>query len=225
MKKVLTYIISICFVCIALISIVDFCCFERNFYSKEYEKSSTAEAIGVSDADLNTLTDIVLGYLKGNVETMDIELPVNGEVKEVFSERAKLHMVDVKQLYDNALLFGSITFVLLIVSIVILIVRKEFVLSDIYLPYKRTLICFGIVFGCILFYALIDFNSFWTNFHHMFFNNDLWLLSYNDVLVNMVNETFFFDLVKKIVLIFLGIIFGVFFILRISSNENKRSSI
>ena len=31
----------------------------------------------------------------------------------------------------------------------------------------------------------------------MFFDNDLWLLSYSDVLVNMVNETFFFDLVKN----------------------------
>ena len=61
-------------------------------------------------------------------------------------------------------------------------------------------IILGLVIA-ISIYALIDFNSFWLNFHYVFFDNDLFLLDPNvSIMINMFPETFFFDMVFGIVL-------------------------
>ena len=50
--------------------------------------------------------------------------------------------------------------------------------------------------------ALIDFNTFWTNFHLIFFRNDLWLLNPNtDRLILMVPLNFFITLVTRIIIV------------------------
>jgi len=52
-------------------------------------------------------------------------------------------------------------------------------------------------------YAALDFNSFWTSFHLLFFSNNLWLLDPStDILIMMVPGEFFFDLVIRIILLF-----------------------
>ena len=63
---------------------------------------------------------------------------------------------------------------------------------------KTSAVLMGLA-GALAFYAFLDFNEFWTMFHHIFFRNDLWLLDPNtDVLIMMVPETFFFNLVFRI---------------------------
>ena len=56
-------------------------------------------------------------------------------------------------------------------------------------------------------YAALDFNTFWTTFHKILFTNDLWLLNpKTDILIMMVPEQFFFDLVMRIALFSFGMI-------------------
>ena len=63
---------------------------------------------------------------------------------------------------------------------------------------KTSAVLMGLA-GALAFYAFLDFNEFWTMFHHIFFRNDLWLLDPNtDILIMMVPETFFFHLVFRI---------------------------
>ena len=51
--------------------------------------------------------------------------------------------------------------------------------------------------------AAVDFNWFWTQFHHVFFTNDLWLLNpATSVLIQMVPEEFFSAIVLKILIWF-----------------------
>lgn len=219
MKKYLSYIICVLFVLVTIITTVDLCCFDKEFYSIEYKKSNTAERIGVSENDLNTLTDVVLDYLKDRSKTMDIELEVKGNKQEVFSSRAKTHMIDVRELYLNVVAIRNISAVILTVLLIYVVFKKKLSFFELFKAYKKVLLIFGLVFVGIGLYAFIDFNSFWTNFHHIFFNNDLWLLEYNDVLVNMVNETFFFDLVLKIVLIIVCFLVMAYFVLRKCSYE------
>lgn len=220
MKKVISTLICLFFVLATLITVIDVCCFDRSFYETEYQKTSTANRIGVSDQDLETLTDVVLDYLKDKDKTMDIKLEVKGKVQEVFTDRAKAHMIDVRDLYFNTILVRNISASLFVILLIGALLSKQFKVMDFYKAYINVLIFFGVVFLFIGIYALIDFNSFWTNFHHVFFDNDLWLLEYNDVLVNMVNETFFFDLVIKIVSIILVIIVVVYGLLRKFRYEN-----
>ena len=58
---------------------------------------------------------------------------------------------------------------------------------------------FLLLFGLLALFAALDFNTFWTNFHRVFFTNDLWLLDpRTDILIQMVPGQFFFDLVMRI---------------------------
>lgn len=220
MKKLISNLVCILFILVSIITTIDLCCFEKDFYSIEYKKSNTANRIGVSEEDLDKLTDVVLDYLKDKNKTMDIQLVVKGKKQEVFTDRAKSHMIDVRQLYLNTILIRNVCAVAFVLCIIYIFASKSFTFQDIFNSYKKVLIIFALLFAFIGIYALIDFSSFWTGFHQMFFDNDLWILEYNDVLVNMVNETFFFDLVIKIVLIIVSILVGVYFVLRKCVNES-----
>ena len=50
----------------------------------------------------------------------------------------------------------------------------------------------------------VDFNKYFTIFHEIFFNNDLWLLDPNvDRLVNIFPENFFYDIAIRIITYYL----------------------
>lgn len=58
----------------------------------------------------------------------------------------------------------------------------------------------------ILLLAVVDFSSFWTTFHKIFFRNQLWILDPStDILIMMVPSQFFFDLVTKIGIWYFGV--------------------
>ncbi len=71
-----------------------------------------------------------------------------------------------------------------------------------------------IFIGCLGAWILIDFDGFWTYFHHVFFpGNDLWLLDLrSDILIMIVPPEFFNHLVVTIVITFVSLIllFGLF---------------
>lgn len=74
----------------------------------------------------------------------------------------------------------------------------------------------GAVFAAALVLAGVistDFSKYFIVFHHIFFNNDLWLLDpRTDMLINIVPEGFFMDTAFRIGLTFLGavvVFFGI----------------
>ncbi len=153
----------------------------------------------MSKDDLNKTTDVLLSYIKDYDKTLDISVNINGENRQVFNEREKAHMIDVRDLYQNAIKVRNFSLLIYAFSLVILIMNKG--LNELYRGFKKALGIFVIMFGLIAVFCLIDFNAFWTNFHHVFFpSNDLWLLDpRTDVLIMMVPEKFFFDLCVLII--------------------------
>lgn len=188
-----------CLLLTALLSAVDFWCFNRSFYSKEYSELKTADHIGMSKEDLDTSTDVLLSYLKDRSLTLDIEVSIKGENRQVFNQRERDHMIDVRELYLNAMFVRNASFVVFLISALFLAIKKE--LNHLYYGYKKALIVFGTLFAVIGIFCLIDFDTFWTMFHHIFFPmNNLWLLDpRTDILIMMVPSKFFFDLVLSIV--------------------------
>ena len=85
----------------AFLKVIDYACFDLSFYEKEYFSNSTAQSIGMSQDDLMNSTDTLLSYLKDNRDDIIYVARVKGEVREAFDERETLHMVDVKNLYQN----------------------------------------------------------------------------------------------------------------------------
>ena len=199
---------SLCLILSLLLSVIDFWCFYMPFYESEYKKNETTKATGMKESDLIKTTEVLFDYLKDNRDDLIIRVQVNGYAREVFDRRETLHMKDVKKLYLDAMKVRNILFLAgaaLLAAGVLLDRRK--VLLNLISGYELGVIIFIVFVSCLLFYALLDFNSFWLQFHEIFFDNDLYFLDPNtEILINMVPENFFFDLVMRIILSFISLV-------------------
>jgi uncharacterized membrane protein len=64
---------------------------------------------------------------------------------------------------------------------------------------------FVIIVAALGIYAAVDFTGFWVSFHHVFFSNNLWLLDpAKSILIQLVAEQFFSDLVARIIIRFVS---------------------
>lgn len=188
------------------LTLVDVCCFDRSFYVKEYEKNGPAEVIGISDEQLIMVTEHLLGYLEDTEEVLKIDAEIGGVVRNVFDERDTMHMVDVKVLYQNAMLVRNVTLILALVIFGYNISHmKQDVVASFAVSFYKALGAFMMICVAVLIGAAVDFDAMWRFFHTIFFSNDLWLLDPNvSVLINMVPLQFFFDLVTKVVVLFIA---------------------
>ncbi|GHU50434.1 hypothetical protein AGMMS49975_01460 [Clostridia bacterium] len=169
--------------------------FDRNFYFKEYEKNGTYAQVGVSEADMERVTDVLIGYMR-NEGTLEVSVPVNGVVRPFFSEREILHMDDVRNLMNNGLLLRNICIIYLMAMLVYMFPKKfTLCLPKIFVYNNFAAIAFVLVMGLMA----LNFEGAFTAFHKIFFNNDLWILDPNvDLLINIVPFQFFTDMALRI---------------------------
>lgn len=201
-KNILLIICGFCMHLSILIASISFVATNRSFFEYEYKKGNQAELIGMSEEGLMDATNALIDYVLNIREDIIVETEVNGNVREVFDERETLHMVDVKNLYWKAWNVQTTAYVIsFALAMFFLFKYKSEFYRSIMKAYNYGLfIILGLVIA-IAIYALIDFNSFWLNFHYVFFDNDLFLLDPNvSIMINMFPETFFFDMVFGIVL-------------------------
>lgn len=72
----------------------------------------------------------------------------------------------------------------------------------------------AVLFVLIGLAALIDFNAVFVQFHHIFFDNDLWLFDpAEDYMIRMLPEGLFADMVARIGVLFAG---GLFILMLLS---------
>jgi len=205
--KVLTAPGSIALILGLLIASIEMFAVNTKFYQREYHKLGTAQSIGISEEDLNRVTDRLIGYTVDAEDNLDIQAEIKGEMREVFDAREKAHMVDVKALYLGARTVRIVSLVLAAVLFAAaFIAGRGDALRTLCRSFLWVSVGFVAFVGAIGLYAAIDFSSFWTSFHHVFFTNDLWLLDpRTEVLIQMVPEQFFSDLVARIIARFVAI--------------------
>lgn len=205
-------IASIMLIIATLIISVEMFALSPDFFMSEYKKLDTAQDLGLSEQDLQTITKNLIGYTAGARESLDMRASFNGAEREVFTDKTeKDHMVDVRALYLNArgvrtaCLIGAAALVILA-----FILSGKRALRSICRSFLRVSGAFLIVVAVIAIYAAIDFTGFWISFHHVFFSNDLWQLDPNtSVLIRLVPEQFFSDLVAKIIIMFVSLFAGL----------------
>ena len=191
-----------------LLTSIDLLCFNRSFFHWQYSLNHTAESIGISEDGLMNATNALLDYMQDKRDDIKVIEVVNGSEREIFDERETLHMVDVKNLYLNAM---KIRTILLVGSIAILTLlvfthrnQSYTILSN---AYQNGLLFLGSIIFFIAIYAIVDFNGFWMNFHYVFFDNDLFLLDPNiSIMINMFPSNFFFAVVFGIILLFVSMV-------------------
>ena len=175
------------------------------YYEREYEKYQVLEDVPMEMEDLLDVTEEMMAYLRGRREDLHVPTIVNGQPREFFSEREIAHMEDVRGLFLAAIAIRRGCLVLMGVVLALL----WFLKADLGRLLPRA-VCGGtlLFFGILAVLAGIistDFSKYFVVFHHIFFNNDLWILDPSvDLLINIVPEPFFMDTAARI-----GITFGV----------------
>lgn len=223
-----SYIITISFIVFSFFFSIHFCCFDESFYSKQHNKimlygKHINEHIGISNEQLEELTSFTLDYLNDPKASLDKQMVIKSELREVFTDDEKAHMVDVRNLnlIANGILIVSTSIFLL--SLVIYICYKM-PAECLYDTFKKVIIRFLIIFGMLALWIFIDFNSFWTIFHKIFFvGNDLWILDLRkDILIMIVPPEFFNNLVIRIILYFAILNFLFFSTLNFIYNRKRK---
>lgn len=206
MKRILPYITNFILILSLLLGSIYYVTVDTSFYEKQYEKNGTADHIGISQKDLMSATNVVVDYLKGDIENMEIKAEVKGVTREIFDQREKDHMVDVKVLFEIL----EKTFITLVILGIILIginiaIYKKQGIRNVAKAFIPTALCFAIVVVVLGAIFIWNFNWFWTNFHLLIFTNDLWLLDPKiSIMINMFPLNFFYACCFKILSIFVG---------------------
>ena len=229
-NKVLNEILVIAIILSCLLGSIHFNCFNTRYYTKQHNEillngKHISEYIGISDEALKELTSFTLNYLNDPKANLNIQMEVKGKIREIYTDDEKLHMEDVRKLNLSA------NYILL-TSLCILLIggyyfnKKELDYRSLYLQYKKGIIFTLFIFTFIAFFIFVDFDSFWTLFHKIFFRgNELWLLDLSkDILIMIVPPEFFNHLVVKIVLDFIILILGFDVVLKILSLRKSENN-
>lgn len=225
--NIISYILSISFILSIFLMSVHFWCFNETFYKIEHNKillnnQHINEYIGISNDELDSLTSFTLSYLNNPNASLDLKMNINGTDREVYTNDEKSHMVDVRRLNLLSINVLVICIIVFIISFILYIKYNNgyYLLFN---NYKKTLFAI-IIFSLILvIWIFVDFDSFWTLFHKIFFSgNDLWLLDLRkDILIMIVPPQFFNDLVIRILFAFIIIIVTVFILLYLITKNKK----
>ena len=211
MKKVISILCTLAFFCLivaAMYTVVRGVGLNTGFYHKQYNKLNTAADLGMSHGDLMKATETLIDYMTGIRDNMDVTAVIDGTEREVFNEQEKEHMVDVVALFSGWNVYKTVCLIVcpLIFTAAILTVRENR-LRFFAKRYIEGAVIFFVILTAAGIWAVIDFYSLWTNFHLLFFSNDLWMLDPNtSVMINMFPEQFFNDMVMRIILMPAGVI-------------------
>lgn len=224
MKKILyNLILPFAFVSALLSSIIYVSC-NRSFYNWQYTKNQTAFLIGISHSDLMLVTDQLLDYMVDKAENLDMQYEVHGKKTEIFDPNEKQHMVDVQKLFVNVIHFNIAIILLILISSAYLI-RKDGFKAFRYNLGKKYKFSAIVTSGICVILSIIfatNFNWFWTNFHYVFFSNDLWLLDpVVSIMINMFPLNFFTAMCSTILCLFI-IICVIIYILLMNKIKLKK---
>lgn len=227
LHRLLGFIASISLIVILLISSFEIGAYSNfGWYEKEYEKYNVLVDLEMEMADVMEVTKEMMSYLRGNREDLVVHTVVDGAEQEFFNDREKAHMVDVKNLFMGGLWIRRGATLVLAIAIGIVIYTKADWKK--LLP-KSFLIGIGAIIGMTGVLGILcvsDFNKYFTIFHEIFFDNDLWLLDPDtDLMIRMLPEGFFFDIVIRIGSIFLLllVILLVISIVMLRKERNKKN--
>ena len=164
------------------------------YYEHEYEKYNVTAAVRMEMDDLLQVTDEMMDYLRGDRDDLHVMTVVDGSPREFFNATEIGHMEDVRGLFLGAITLRRVCLAAAAVCVLLMAALK----ADL----KRTLprmLCVGtglfflLAAGIGLLIAS-DFSRYFVVFHHIFFDNDLWIFDpATDMLINIVPEGFFMD--------------------------------
>ncbi len=218
MKKTCLVVLIISLTLASLLIALEHESFKLRNYTKNYLENNI---VGKTGKDLESLEKISLGlieYIKNDAG--------NEVLRPHFNEREILHMEDVQVLFKYGSIIKSISILLSLIIMGIFLMKKQGqVLGE--CLFKGMFVNW-IVIALLLLMIVFNFNKYFTYFHLIFFTNDLWLLDpRTDLMIQMLPETFFINMAKKIGLLFafyIAILQGLGYAISRMKRKNIKSS-
>ncbi|MEG2783454.1 MAG: TIGR01906 family membrane protein [Lachnospiraceae bacterium] len=173
------------------------------WYEKEYQKYDVTSELEMKLPEVMHVTKEMMSYLRGNRKNLVVETKVNGNTREFFNDREKAHMKDVQHLFLGGLVLRRVAIGIFLLCILILVGSKGKICYLLTRAYQIGLGIFAILLGIVGYLFSQDFTTYFMKFHELFFTNDLWILDpETDLMIRMLPEEFFSDMVARIGIIF-----------------------
>ena len=198
--KIAAFICGLCLLLILLITAFQTVCFWipdwwRNEYAKYDTPSNVRGEMSLDDAV--HVTEDMLEYCIGRLDTLDdTEATIDGVSSPFFTDREKAHLYDCRVLFLKGLRARVIACLLLAAFVIYIYVHNGKQKTSVLLAkgYLKSLAFTAVMAAAVTVLCIIDFTHVFTVFHHIFFDNDLWILDPGrDNLINIMQEDVFAD--------------------------------
>ena len=176
-------------------------------YQKEYEKYDVLSELNMTMDDVMYVTHEMMAYLRGGRDTLSVMTTVEGKEQDFFNEQDRFHMGEVRDLFIGGLNIRMGSCIAAVLCLVFLLATRADIRKVIPRSYQAALGVSAAAAAIIGIAAVIDFNTVFVQFHHLFFDNDQWIFDpATDYMIRMLPEGLFYDFVMRIGGIFLGIL-------------------
>ena len=194
-------------------------------YRYEYEKYDVLSDLDMNMDDVMYVTHEMMDYLRGKGDTLSVMTTVEGREQDFFNEQDRFHMGEVRDLSIGGLNIRFGACIAAVLCILFLIITRADIKKIIPRSYW---IALGITGTAVLFLgiaAVVDFDSVFVLFHHIFFDNDLWIFDpAEDYMIRMLPEGLFYDMVMRIGAVFVAslvVLLALSFIPKILDRKKK----
>lgn len=145
------------------------------YFAKTYEKLDIEKSTAISVEDCTRAIYRLVEYMEGDAESIQLQVKENGTTVAMYNRQEIEHMVDVRALYQSFRMFSLLSIGAFVLMLALCLWKKQLI-PCLRRAFSRSWIVLGALVLVLGLWVLIDFNSFWTGFHYLFFDNTLWLM-------------------------------------------------
>ncbi len=182
----------------------------RAFVRHEYGLSHIPSSVRFGQEERLALSDVMIGYLRGWNTAEEMAALITSEGIPALDAREFSHMVDVKQVMDGFFGAQRVALGLIVLSGVWLLFRSG--VADLGRLLQAGVYVAGALILVVVAFSLLDFNTFFTVFHRLLFEDGTWTFWETDTLIQLYPLPFWVDAVWKLgatILVELGVVYAL----------------
>ncbi len=162
----------------------------------EYSRAGFPPATRFDRQERLRLSDTIVRYVRGRESVESLRRIRTDEGGKALRESEIQHLVDVKKVLDGLFMAYRVALIVGLVAGVALLwlVGSAYLIKGIQNGVWITAGCMALV----LVSAFVDFGTFFTRFHQMFFESGTWVFDAQDTLIQLYPLTFWVDVVWKL---------------------------
>lgn len=193
--NVVSVIVSILLISIIVLTMTRIAINSKNLYIKFYSREKENLRINLRDSDYFNAMYKLIDYIEGRTDNIQLVVYENNVEIEMYNEQEILHMVSVKNIYSNVVMFRNISIIIFAILMVIILKEKKF--KTFVKKFLKALPIFLIIFSLFGIYISRTFDSSWWKFHEIIFNDRLWILPFNSRMLRICPNSLWKTILKK----------------------------